>query len=347
MSPLSPPACAPRSSAATPASHPVRSSSSLPASRRSAPDGGASSPWPLHLPTVRLNPEAGRSVSRRLRLDPAAPLRTAAPRPHGRSTSRRRASTPRPAAPPPAGCALTPLLLRPAASPLPPVGVLAPTPSPPPSGGASSPRPLRLPTADGSRTSELAGAGTHLSSLSMGSISPVGVVAVVVVELGRRVRRRAEPQATASARASGRRVDVRLRLPRRGAYLGGKSRGARTPAELARAFVAAELMRRVRRRAEPRAAASVRASGHRVACASGCRGAHACLRRPRPFIAAELASRVRRRAEPWAARLRTPLAASRGRGWRGGGWARRQRGRPQRPARGGDGEGRRRPGGPA
>ena len=77
----------------------------------------------------------------------------------------------------------------------------------------------------------------------MGSISPAGVVAVVAVELGRRVRRRAEPQATASARASGRRVDVRLRLPRRGAYLGGKSRGARTPAELARAFVAAELMR--------------------------------------------------------------------------------------------------------
>ena len=134
----------------------------------------------------------------------------------------------------------------------------------------------------------------------MGSISPAGVVAVVAVELGRRVRRRAEPQATASARASGRRVDVRLRLPRRGAYLGGKSRGARTPAELARAFVAAELMRR-----------------------------------------------VRRRAEPWAARLRTPLAASRGRGWRGGGWARRQRGRPQRLVRGGDGEGRRRPGGPA
>ena len=105
----------------------------------------------------------------------------------------------------------------------------------------------------------------------MGSISPAGAVAVVAVELGCRVRRRAEPQATASARASGRRVDVRLRLPRRGAYLGGKSRGARTPAELARAFVAAELMRRVRRRAEPRASASVSASGHRVACASGCR----------------------------------------------------------------------------
>ena len=145
----------------------------------------------------------------------------------------------------------------------------------------------------------------------MGSISPAGVVVVVAVELVRRVRRRAEPQATASARASGRRVDVRLKLPRRVAYLGGKSRGARTPAELARAFIAAELVCRFRRRAEPRAAASVRASGHRVACASGCRGAHACLRRPRPFIAAELASRVRRRAEPWAARLRTPLVASR------------------------------------
>ena len=71
LSPLSPPACAPRSSAATPASHPVRSSSSLPASRRSAPNGGASSPWPLHLPTARLNPAAGRSASHRLRLDPA------------------------------------------------------------------------------------------------------------------------------------------------------------------------------------------------------------------------------------------------------------------------------------
>jgi len=201
----------------------------------------------LLLPTRRVPPRRRRPPTPCGRLrpcwPPAAPLRTAAPRPHGRSTSRRRASTPRPAAPPPAGCALTPLLLRPAASPLPPVGVLAPTPSPPPSGGASSPRPLRLPTADGSRTSELAGAGTHLSSLSMGSISPAGVVAVVAVELVRRVRRRAEPQTTASARASGRRVDVRLRLPRRVAYLGGKSRGARTPAELALAFVAAELMR--------------------------------------------------------------------------------------------------------